>query len=95
LGGTPDATPQRVPEQLFAPAPDTRREPRLVNLNRTLAAALDRDVSSRDAVAPAAVLGGNTGRHGTEPIAMARAGHWFGRFGPRCRLSSFDRPAAR
>ncbi|MGY5806479.1 protein adenylyltransferase SelO [Rhizobium sp. LEGMi198b] len=73
----------RLPPQFFAnQAPTPVAAPRLVKFNRALAGdlGLDADVLERDG---AAIFSGNKLLPGSEPIAMAYAGHQFGGFVPQ------------
>jgi uncharacterized protein YdiU (UPF0061 family) len=56
------------------------RSPRIVVLNRGLAAALGLDGDALDTPEGAAVLAGNALPDGAQPLAMAYAGHQFGHF---------------
>ena len=74
----------RLPAHFFvwiSPAPVA--EPRLIRVNRPLAAELGLDISALDADALAAVFSGNLIPEGAEPLAMAYAGHQFGQFVPQ------------
>ncbi|MBK9675305.1 MAG: YdiU family protein [Betaproteobacteria bacterium] len=57
--------------------------PRLLYLNRSLAAELGLDVASLDGPAGAATFAGNVLPEGAEPLAQAYAGHQFGGFSPQ------------
>ena len=57
--------------------------PRLLFLNRSLAAELGLDVTDADDPAWAATFAGNTLPDGAEPLAQAYAGHQFGGFSPQ------------
>jgi len=57
--------------------------PRLLFLNRSLAAELGLDVASLDGPAGAATFAGNALPDGAEPLAQAYAGHQFGGFSPQ------------
>ena len=57
--------------------------PRLLYLNRSLAAELGLDVASLDGPAGAATFSGNVLPEGAEPLAQAYAGHQFGGFSPQ------------
>lgn len=70
-----------LPELFYAsvePAPV--RAPRLVVLNRTLAAELGLDVAELDGERAASIFAGNRLPPGARPIAQAYAGHQFGHF---------------
>lgn len=74
----------RLPERFYARlAPTQVRAPRLVRLNEDLARELGLDpayLASREGVE---ILAGNRVAGGSEPIAMAYAGHQFGGFVPQ------------
>ncbi|BDQ33869.1 protein adenylyltransferase SelO [Pseudodesulfovibrio portus] len=73
----------RLPDKFFQrihPVPVA--EPRLIALNRPLAAELELDLPEDDAEL-AAVFSGNSLLPGTDPIAQAYAGHQFGHFVPQ------------
>lgn len=74
----------RLPDRLFARvSPEPAPEPRLLQLNRALAVGLGLDpdqLKRRDAVE---ILAGNRIAPGSEPIAMAYAGHQFGNWVPQ------------
>jgi protein adenylyltransferase len=57
--------------------------PRLLFLNRSLAAELGLDVTSLDGPEGAAMFSGNALPDGAEPLAQAYAGHQFGGFSPQ------------
>ncbi len=85
--GAPDAgwrfdnSYARLPEILFArQSPVPVREPRLIRLNRALAARLGLDAEALTGEAGAAIFAGNAVPEGAEPIAQAYAGHQFGHF---------------
>lgn len=70
-----------LPPLFFTAAtPTPVREPRLVVLNRTLAANLELDAAGLDTPDGAAILAGNAMPPGAQPIAQAYAGHQFGHF---------------
>jgi uncharacterized protein YdiU (UPF0061 family) len=74
----------RLPDRFFARLPPTPvSAPKLVKLNRALALDLGLDpevLASREGVA---MLAGNQVPDGSEPIALAYAGHQFGNFVPQ------------
>ncbi|MBB4568323.1 protein adenylyltransferase SelO [Rhizobium leucaenae] len=73
----------RLPPQFFVQqAPTPVAAPRLVKFNRALSGdlGLDADALERDG---AAIFSGNTLLPGSQPIAMAYAGHQFGGFVPQ------------
>lgn len=74
----------RLPERFFArvrPAPVAA--PRLIRLNDSLARDLGIDVEALASPEGVAVLAGNRIADGSDPIAMAYAGHQFGNFVPQ------------
>ena len=74
----------RMPQRFYAridPTPVTA--PRLVCLNRTLAAELGVDPGRLAAADAVRALAGTTVPQGAEPLAMAYAGHQFGNFVPQ------------
>ena len=79
-----DNTYVQLPDHFFAKqAPSPVPDPRLVRLNRELAAKLSIDVNWLESPAGIAMLAGNAIPEGAEPIAQAYAGHQFGRFVPQ------------
>ena len=74
----------RLPAHFFVRlAPVPVAEPRLIRVNRPLAAELGLDLGSLDCDALAAIFSGNVIPEGAEPIALAYAGHQFGHFVPQ------------
>lgn len=74
----------RLPAHFFARLPPVPvAQPRLIRVNRPLAAELGLDLGSLDTDTLAAVFAGNLIPAGAEPIAMAYAGHQFGHFVPQ------------
>jgi uncharacterized protein YdiU (UPF0061 family) len=74
----------RLPERFFAKLPPTPvRAPRLVKLNEGLARDLGLDPARLASPEGVAFLAGNATLPGSEPIAMAYAGHQFGNFVPQ------------
>ena len=74
----------RLPEHFFArlsPTPVAR--PRLITFNESLASELGVDTRGLEPDGVASVFAGNVMPPGTEPIAMAYAGHQFGNFVPQ------------
>jgi uncharacterized protein YdiU (UPF0061 family) len=70
-----------LPPLFHAPvAPTPVREPRLVTINRPLAAALGLDADGLDGELGASIFAGNTLPEGARPLAQAYAGHQFGHF---------------
>jgi Uncharacterized conserved protein len=75
-----DNTYRQLPERFFVPMhPEPVAAPRLVALNRGLAALLGLDLQAIEPDA-AAIFSGNAVPAGAEPIATAYAGHQFGSF---------------
>ncbi len=73
-----------LPEQFFARVdPTPVSAPRLIAVNRPLAAELDFDLGTHAAEVLAAIFAGNAVPAGATPIAMAYAGHQFGHFVPQ------------
>jgi uncharacterized protein YdiU (UPF0061 family) len=72
-----------LPEAYVAWKPASVPEPRLLFLNRPLAAELGLDVAALGGADAAATFAGNTLPEGAEPIAQAYAGHQFGGFSPQ------------
>jgi uncharacterized protein YdiU (UPF0061 family) len=74
----------RLPERFYARlAPTPVAAPRLVKLNRGLATELGLDPDALAAPAGVEILAGNRIAPGSEPIALAYAGHQFGHFVPQ------------
>jgi len=74
----------RLPERFHARLdPTPVAQPKLVALNRPLAAELGLDLEGLDDAALAAVFSGNLVPPGAEPLSMAYAGHQFGHFVPQ------------
>jgi uncharacterized protein YdiU (UPF0061 family) len=74
----------RLPDRFFARlAPTPVSAPRLVKLNRPLALELGLDPDELASPAGVAMLAGNSVAEGSEPLAMAYAGHQFGNFVPQ------------
>jgi uncharacterized protein YdiU (UPF0061 family) len=74
----------RLPDRFHARlAPEPVPEPRLIALNRPLAAALGLDPDALAGPEGVAMLAGNALPAGAEPIAQAYAGHQFGGFVPQ------------
>src|SRR4051812_34165889 len=68
----------RLPPRFFARLdPTPVAKPRLIKLNQPLAAQLGFDSASLSAEALAAIFSGNMSLPGSEPIALAYAGHQF------------------
>src|SRR6266700_3005273 len=73
-----------LPANFFARvAPTPVDSPRLIKLNRTLAADLGLDPDLLDGPEGAEILAGKRLPEGADPIAMAYAGHQFGHFVPQ------------
>jgi uncharacterized protein YdiU (UPF0061 family) len=74
----------RLPERFYARlAPTPVTAPRLVKLNRSLARELGLDPKTLASPEGVALLAGNRIAQGSEPIALAYAGHQFGNFVPQ------------
>ncbi|MBK7584499.1 MAG: YdiU family protein [Myxococcales bacterium] len=74
----------RLPERFFARvAPARVAAPRLIRVNRSLAARLGMNADWLEAGAGASLFSGNEIPDGAEPIALAYAGHQFGSFVPQ------------
>ena len=79
-----DNTYAQLPERFFArQEPACVPEPKLIRLNRELAAKLRIDTDSLQSADGVAMLAGNAIPEGAEPIAQAYAGHQFGGFSPQ------------
>ena len=79
-----DNTYARLPERFFArQAPARVPEPKLLRLNRELAARLSIDSDWLETADGVAMLAGNAISEGSQPIAQAYAGHQFGGFVPQ------------
>jgi uncharacterized protein YdiU (UPF0061 family) len=73
-----------LPERFFARvAPTPVPSPQLIKFNQTLAADLNLSLPASDAASQAALYSGNILPPGSQPIAMAYAGHQFGHFVPQ------------
>ena len=74
----------RLPDRFYARlAPTPVAAPRLIKLNTALAAELGLDAEALASPQGVAVLAGNRIALGSEPIALAYAGHQFGNFVPQ------------
>ncbi len=74
----------RLPDRFYARLePTPVPAPRILRLNRALAAELGLDADALDTAAGAALLAGNDLPEGADPIAMAYAGHQFGGWVPQ------------
>jgi serine/tyrosine/threonine adenylyltransferase len=79
-----DNTYSRLPERFYARLdPTPVSGPRLLKLNETLAAELGLDVAMLASPDGVAMLAGNRIAAGSQPIALAYAGHQFGNFVPQ------------
>lgn len=79
-----DNTYARLPDRFYARVlPGKVREPRIIKVNRPLAALLGADADAVDSPDGAQVLSGNVVLDGADPIALAYAGHQFGGFVPQ------------
>ena len=76
-----DNTYARLPDRFYARVLPTKvREPSVVKVNRALAEELGLDPDLLASPEGALVLSGNAIAEGSEPIALAYAGHQFGSF---------------
>ena len=74
----------RLPHSFFAPIePTSVSAPVLIRLNHDLATELGIDVARLDSPEGLSILSGNRRPDGSEPLAMAYAGHQFGGFVPQ------------
>jgi uncharacterized protein YdiU (UPF0061 family) len=74
----------RLPQQFFARVnPTPVAAPRLVKVNGELARALGLDPEALASAEGVEILAGNRVAEGSEPLAMAYAGHQFGHFVPQ------------
>jgi uncharacterized protein YdiU (UPF0061 family) len=74
----------RLPERFYARlAPTPVAEPKLVKINRGLATELGLDPDALASPDGVGILAGNRIAPGSEPIALAYAGHQFGHFVPQ------------
>ena len=79
-----DNTYARLPEHFYARArPVAVQAPRLIKLNTALAQRLGLDPEALASASGVAILSGNQVADGSEPIALAYAGHQFGHFVPQ------------
>jgi uncharacterized protein YdiU (UPF0061 family) len=79
-----DNTYARLPERFYSRLnPTPVASPRLVRLNAELARALGLDPDALASPAGIEILAGNRIAEGSEPLAMAYAGHQFGHFVPQ------------
>ena len=79
-----DNTYARLPERFYARVDPTQvSAPRLVKVNEELARELGLDADALKSEQGVAVLAGNRVASGSEPVAMAYAGHQFGSFVPQ------------
>lgn len=79
-----DNTYARLPETFYARVKPARVDaPQLVKLNAELAAMLGLDAEALASPQGVAILAGNRIAEGSEPLAMAYAGHQFGHFVPQ------------
>ncbi len=79
-----DNTYAQLPERFFAKQEPARVPvPKLIRLNRELAAQLSIDTAWLESADGVAMLAGNAIPEGAEPIAQAYAGHQFGGFSPQ------------
>ena len=74
----------RLPDRFYSRlAPTPVQEPRLIRLNRTLAAELGLDVTALEGPEAVQAFAGNRVPATAEPLAMAYAGHQFGGWVPQ------------
>jgi uncharacterized protein YdiU (UPF0061 family) len=74
----------RLPERFYAPAQPARHPaPTLIRLNRELATELGLDPAELEGPAGLAILSGQAIAPGSNPVALAYAGHQFGNFVPQ------------
>src|SRR5580700_267185 len=74
----------RLPSHFYAEvAPTKVRDPRVVKINRPLAALLGLDADVLESAVGAAWLSGNAVPEGAASIELAYAGHQFGHFVPQ------------
>jgi uncharacterized protein YdiU (UPF0061 family) len=74
----------RLPERFYARLdPTAVAAPRLLKLNEALAVELGLDANLLSTPVGAAILAGNRIAQGSQPIALAYAGHQFGNFTPQ------------
>lgn len=74
----------RLPERFYARVrPTAVAGPKLIKVNEAFAAALGLDAGALASPAGVEVLAGNVVAEGSEPLAMAYAGHQFGHFVPQ------------
>ena len=79
-----DNTYARLPGRFFAKQePAQVPDPKLIRVNRELAAKLSIDTNWLESANGLAMFAGNTIPEGAEPIAQAYAGHQFGGFSPQ------------
>jgi len=79
-----EASYASLPDRFYADAPvQAVKAPRLVRLNRALAADLGIDADMLETPAGVAMLSGNGFPASARPIALAYAGHQFGNFVPQ------------
>ncbi|HEY0132613.1 MAG TPA: protein adenylyltransferase SelO family protein, partial [Nannocystis sp.] len=76
-----DTTYARLPDRFFSKVAPTRvRDPRVVKVNRSVAALLGLDADLLASPEGAQILAGNVVPEGAASIALAYAGHQFGHF---------------
>ena len=79
-----DNTYARLPDRFFAKVdPTPVKKPALVKVNESLADLLGLDARALASEEGVAILAGNARAEGSEPIALAYAGHQFGNFVPQ------------
>ena len=78
-----DTSYASLPSTLFSPVqPYGASAPKLIRLNAALAEVLGFDAESLDDAEAAAIFSGNRLADGSQPLALAYAGHQFGGFNP-------------
>src|SRR5215471_14614963 len=84
MDGLFDNSYARLPDRFYARlAPTPVSTPRLLKLNRALALQLGLDPEFLASPEGVEILSGNRLAEGSEPLAMAYAGHQFGNFVPQ------------
>jgi uncharacterized protein YdiU (UPF0061 family) len=79
-----DNSYERLPERFYAPATPVRfPSPKLIRFNRELAAQIGLDPRELEGPSAVAILSGQQIAAGSNPIALAYAGHQFGNFVPQ------------
>src|SRR5271168_2688612 len=74
----------RLPERFYARVnPTPSADPRLIKVNAKLARSLGLDPEALESAEGVEILAGNRVAEGSEPMALAYAGHQFGNFVPQ------------